>query len=111
QVAEDSRGIVRQVSTEEFIPVVAEKKEPPMIKGTDPRLSRLVAAFAASAALWLLLGTGIGQYLGMKFIWPEIDNVPWLSFGRLDRKSTRLNSSHVKISYAVFCLKKKIENH
>src|SRR5690606_40075279 len=27
--------------------------------------------------------------------------------GRGDRKSTRLNSSHVKISYAVFCLKKK----
>src|SRR5690606_40591264 len=26
--------------------------------------------------------------------------------GMLDRKSTRLNSSHVKISYAVFCLKK-----
>src|SRR5690606_41708284 len=26
---------------------------------------------------------------------------------RADRKSTRLNSSHVKISYAVFCLKKK----
>src|SRR5690606_39640619 len=26
-----------------------------------------------------------------------------------DRKSTRLNSSHVKISYAVFCLKKKRE--
>src|SRR5690606_39690744 len=28
--------------------------------------------------------------------------------GHSDRKSTRLNSSHVKISYAVFCLKKKI---
>src|SRR6266700_6993697 len=27
-----------------------------------------------------------------------------------DRKSTRLNSSHVKISYAVFCLKKKTKN-
>src|SRR5438874_9267821 len=26
-----------------------------------------------------------------------------------DRKSTRLNSSHVEISYAVFCLKKKIQ--
>src|SRR5690554_7407217 len=26
----------------------------------------------------------------------------------IDRKSTRLNSSHVRISYAVFCLKKKI---
>src|SRR5690606_39806815 len=28
-----------------------------------------------------------------------------------DRKSTRLNSSHVKISYAVFCLKKKKKNY
>src|SRR5207253_4659615 len=28
-----------------------------------------------------------------------------------DRKSTRLNSSHVAISYAVFCLKKKIYKH
>src|SRR5436309_9863446 len=31
-----------------------------------------------------------------------------IAVGRdIDRKSTRLNSSHVKISYAVFCLKKK----
>src|SRR5438445_9843027 len=29
--------------------------------------------------------------------------------GQVDRKSTRLNSSHANISYAVFCLKKKIE--
>src|SRR5699024_12318937 len=28
-----------------------------------------------------------------------------------DRKSTRLNSSHVSISYAVFCLKKKTKKH
>src|SRR3712207_7386130 len=28
-----------------------------------------------------------------------------------DRKSTRLNSSHANISYAVFCLKKKITHH
>src|SRR5690625_7243209 len=33
---------------------------------------------------------------------------PSISFG--DRKSTRLNSSHVAISYAVFCLKKKIKH-
>src|SRR5690606_41999788 len=32
-----------------------------------------------------------------------------LLFYQGDRKSTRLNSSHVKISYAVFCLKKKIK--
>src|SRR3712207_7994113 len=30
---------------------------------------------------------------------------------RQDRKSTRLNSSHANISYAVFCLKKKTKSH
>src|SRR5256885_11615517 len=34
-------------------------------------------------------------------------NNPWHSATRSDRKSTRLNSSHLVISYAVFCLKKK----
>src|SRR5438874_9965541 len=34
------------------------------------------------------------------------DEIDAMSEGR-DRKSTRLNSSHVEISYAVFCLKKK----
>src|SRR5258707_4078618 len=36
-----------------------------------------------------------------------------LSFGNrtIDRKSTRLNSSHANISYAVFCLKKKKKDH
>src|SRR5690606_40648840 len=33
--------------------------------------------------------------------------VSYVAGGAADRKSTRLNSSHVKISYAVFCLKKK----
>src|SRR5690606_41035000 len=36
--------------------------------------------------------------------------VPVVSPAVTDRKSTRLNSSHVKISYAVFCLKKKKSN-
>src|SRR5690606_40464045 len=39
---------------------------------------------------------------------PEIDPLSHTRFSdEEDRKSTRLNSSHVKISYAVFCLKKK----
>src|SRR5690554_7330025 len=34
--------------------------------------------------------------------------IAWIDEGLVsDRKSTRLNSSHVRISYAVFCLKKK----
>src|SRR2546427_5045609 len=32
---------------------------------------------------------------------------PWWPLSQVDRKSTRLNSSHSQISYAVFCLKKK----
>src|SRR3712207_8492930 len=37
--------------------------------------------------------------------------VPVFDPRRLDRKSTRLNSSHANISYAVFCLKKKNKVH
>src|SRR5690606_41224253 len=37
----------------------------------------------------------------------EYAAAPARQTGREDRKSTRLNSSHVKISYAVLCLKKK----
>src|SRR3712207_8419048 len=35
------------------------------------------------------------------------DRAGVVNFARADRKSTRLNSSHANISYAVFCLKKK----
>src|SRR5690625_6317566 len=37
--------------------------------------------------------------------WAKLKNEPTVT--KEDRKSTRLNSSHVAISYAVFCLKKK----
>src|SRR5690349_5780396 len=36
-----------------------------------------------------------------------VDGIKARGWNLLDRKSTRLNSSHVEISYAVFCLKKK----
>src|SRR5207249_10475567 len=37
----------------------------------------------------------------------ELNEIRLTDLIQLDRKSTRLNSSHVSISYAVFCLKKK----
>src|SRR3712207_8871060 len=37
----------------------------------------------------------------------DLPRVDWPRLGGKDRKSTRLNSSHANISYAVFCLKKK----
>src|SRR5207253_11203645 len=45
------------------------------------------------------------QSIGAIAIDPTNPKVIWVGTG--DRKSTRLNSSHVAISYAVFCLKKK----
>src|ERR1039458_10606591 len=39
-------------------------------------------------------------------VWRELERIPY-GETRRDRKSTRLNSSHLGISYAVFCLKKK----
>src|SRR5699024_12091432 len=42
---------------------------------------------------------------------PSCRNGNHLLYTLLDRKSTRLNSSHVSISYAVFCLKKKTSTH
>src|SRR3989440_6356948 len=71
---------------------------------------------------WQMFNMSFG-FLGIQFGWglqlanmsavyerlgARSDQVPllWLA-APLDRKSTRLNSSHDQISYAVFCLKKK----
>src|SRR2546428_8944586 len=65
-----------------------------------------VAAVAIEQEPFLLFGArhahepfGIGEMAG------HLTNAEWLM--SIDRKSTRLNSSHDQISYAVFCLKKK----
>src|SRR3712207_7809668 len=50
----------------------------------------------------------------LEFISPEVTRLEITgdkAVSHLDRKSTRLNSSHANISYAVFCLKKKNTNY
>src|SRR5688572_31415677 len=51
----------------------------------------------------------LGWKYGKIKTWPELIKLTLLFTERniIDRKSTRLNSSHSQISYAVFCLKKK----
>src|SRR5690606_41729865 len=56
-------------------------------------------AYFALTSEALMAGLEVEVSADFGFAWARI------AFG--DRKSTRLNSSHVKISYAVFCLKKK----
>src|SRR3989442_15728566 len=56
--------------------------------------------------LWLLDRQG-GEGRKATTLPSDVDDYVWAPDGKRDRKSTRLNSSHVRISYAVFCLKKK----
>src|SRR2546426_4938693 len=53
------------------------------------------------------LGAGARPEIGRQAIEENRDEVLHALQGAEDRKSTRLNSSHLVISYAVFCLKKK----
>src|SRR5256885_13249969 len=52
---------------------------------------------------------GRGLFMG-QVTDPQGAVVPGATVTAIDRKSTRLNSSHLVISYAVFCLKKKKRN-
>src|SRR3712207_7436732 len=68
-----------------------------------------------AAAIWSVVWTVIALAFALVYwVWRGPDHASEYLTGfvleRRDRKSTRLNSSHANISYAVFCLKKKIEN-
>src|SRR5438874_7189681 len=66
----------------------------------------------AHGAAIFQLGSQAGRWLE-KILHPKsrIAKLGEKSGAKVDRKSTRLNSSHVEISYAVFCLKKKKDNY
>src|SRR2546430_7460546 len=76
----------------------------------------LVAQLALAFALAAALHTNLTAYVksALAIVQQYADGMAWgplpewapRGFG-IDRKSTRLNSSHSQISYAVFCLKKK----
>src|SRR3712207_7493966 len=70
-------------------------------------LFRSLAVGIIAALVAILLGTAIGAVAG--FFGGLLDTLLMRLTDLFisDRKSTRLNSSHANISYAVFCLKKK----
>jgi len=81
--ASDGKGLIQAVTNEPDNPIADEKKRAAEVLETPGKLKRLVIFYLGAAVFWLVFGTLVGQYLGMKFIWPELDNVSWLSFGRL----------------------------
>ncbi|MGY0039390.1 hypothetical protein [Pedobacter sp. NJ-S-72] len=81
--AEDSKGLLRQVNSDAGLPVVAAKKKAVKRPPVDPALAKLILWFIGTAAFWLVFGTTVGEYLGIKFVAPDADQLSWLSFGRL----------------------------
>lgn len=78
----DTRGMLK-IKQESVLPIVAPKKHAIPRPNIAPELSRLVLWFIGTAVFWLLFGTTIGEYLGIKFLAPDADHLSWLSFGRL----------------------------
>src|SRR5256885_5577876 len=75
------------------------------------RLKAWLYSFVIATVLFLVL-PGDDAFLKMPFqVYHPLITVILLDIRNrlLDRKSTRLNSSHLVISYAVFCLKKKTQ--
>src|SRR3712207_8540439 len=60
-----------------------------------------------------IFGYSLPEIVGGQVSWLSLSAPGWIEADQQalqDRKSTRLNSSHANISYAVFCLKKKNNN-
>src|SRR2546422_5632710 len=74
----------------------------------------LRVAFSGGAVMGLAVASlglaGIGLVMRL-WLGLATDDAGWRAYSEIDRKSTRLNSSHGYISYAVFCLKKKKKNN
>lgn len=80
--AEDAKGLIRK-NEDSGLPVVARKKNAQKRPNIDPGLSKLVLWYFVCAAFWLVFGTTVGEYVGIKFVAPDADHISWLSFGRL----------------------------
>ena len=80
--AGDRLGVIR-IRENTGLPFVAVKKKAQRRPNIDPKLRKLIVWYLLAATCWLLFGTTVGQYLGIKFVAPDADQVSWLSFGRL----------------------------
>src|SRR5438034_5970924 len=76
---------------------------------TDPATTQIYTLSLHDALPISLAGIAWRQRIQLEPQLPEemLKQYVAVTLGELDRKSTRLNSSHTVISYAVFCLKKK----
>ena len=86
----DEKGIISNINSVEEIRVIPHKKSAVPQNYVSPQLAELILYFLSFSVLWLLVGTSVGEYLGIKFVAPDADHVSWLSFGRLRPVHTNL---------------------
>ena len=86
----DEKGIISNINSVEEIRVIPHKKSAVPQNYVSPQLAELILYFLSFSVLWLLAGTSVGEYLGIKFVAPDSDHVSWLSFGRLRPVHTNL---------------------
>jgi cytochrome c oxidase cbb3-type subunit 1 len=79
----DSKGILKNVNEHANLRFIEEKRKAIQRPQVDPDLSKLILWFLISATVWLVFGTTVGEYEGIKFVAPDADHLSWLSFGRL----------------------------
>lgn len=82
-MADDTKGLVANVTHDPDNPLVDEKKKSRLQLETPEPLKRIIIWYLGASVFWLVFGTLVGQYVGMKFVWPDMDHLSWLSFGRL----------------------------
>ncbi len=79
----DKKGIITNVNTVAELRVIPHKKSIKDQNYVSKDVSKMVLLYLGCAIFWLVLGTSIGEYLGIKFVAPDVDHQSWLSFGRL----------------------------
>lgn len=82
-IPRDNKGLINNVSEVETLRFIEQKKKSQHRPYIDPDLTKLILWYLGCATFWLLFGTTIGEYLGIKFVAPDVDHYSWLSFGRL----------------------------
>ena len=80
---QDSKGLISNVSEIATLRFIEQKKRSQPRPNIEPDLTKMILWYLGCATIWLLFGTTVGEYVGIKFVTPDIDSFSWLSFGRL----------------------------
>lgn len=104
---EDPRGLITQSDEVKDIRFLKTKRKRKVRIQIPDDEKNLVLWFLGVSIFWLIVGTSVGEYLGIKFVAPDADHVSWLSFGRLRPVHTNMvfwgwaSTAMVGLSYFV----------